>query len=59
MEIQEVVLQAMSKAGKALKPGELVDICGLTRPEVDKALKLLKKGELISSPKACYWEPKK
>lgn len=59
MEIQEKILQAMNNAGKALKPGELVDLCGLTRPEVDKALKQLKKEERISSPKACYWEPKK
>lgn len=58
MEIKETVLLAMKNAGKALKPGELVDLCGLTRPEVDKALKQLKKDELISSPKACYWESK-
>ncbi|MFA5816856.1 MAG: MarR family transcriptional regulator [Bacteroidales bacterium] len=59
MDIQELVLQAMNKAGKALKPGELVDLCGLTRPEVDKALKQLKKEERITSPKVCFWEPKK
>ncbi len=59
MDIHENVLQAMQKAGKALKPGELVDLCGLSRPEIDKALKQLKKEERISSPKACYWEPKK
>ncbi|MFA5816771.1 MAG: MarR family transcriptional regulator [Bacteroidales bacterium] len=59
MDIQELVLQAMNKAGKALKAGELVDLCGLTRPEVDKALKQLKKEERITSPKVCFWEPKK
>lgn len=59
MEIQEKVLMAMSKAGKALKAGDLVDLCGLTRPEVDKALKQLKKEERITSPKVCFWEPKK
>ncbi len=59
MEIQEQVLLAMSKAGKALKAGELVDLCGLTRAEVDKALKQLKKEERITSPKVCFWEPKK
>ena len=59
MEAREIVLQEMVKAGKALKPGELVDLCGLTRPEVDKAIKQLKKEELIQSPKVCYWEPKK
>ena len=59
MDIQELVLQVMNKAGKALKAGELVDLCGLTRPEVDKALKQLKKEERITSPKVCFWEPKK
>ena len=59
MEIQEKVLLAMNKAGKAVKPGELVDLCGLTRSEVDKALKKLKNEERITSPKVCYWEPKK
>ncbi|TSA35647.1 MAG: MarR family transcriptional regulator [Porphyromonadaceae bacterium] len=59
MEIQEKVLLAMNKAGKALKAGELVDLCGLTRPEVDQALKQLKKEERIVSPKVCFWQPKK
>lgn len=59
MEIQETLLLAMSKAGKALKAGELVELSGLSRPEVDKALKQLKKEDRITSPKVCYWEPKK
>jgi DNA-binding transcriptional regulator GbsR (MarR family) len=59
MEIKESILQAMNKAGKALKAGELVELTGLSREEVDKGLKILKKEELISSPKVCYWEPKK
>jgi predicted transcriptional regulator len=59
MESAEQVLQIMNEAGKALKPGELVDLSGLSRAEVDKALKLLKKEERITSPKVCFWEPKK
>jgi len=59
MENQEKVLQVMASAGKALKAGEIVDLSGLTRPEVDKVLKQLKKEERITSPKVCYWEPKK
>jgi len=59
MESEEKVLQAMKQAGKALKAAELVDLSGLTRPEVDKALKQLKKDERITSPKVCFWEPKK
>ena len=59
MDTHELLLLTMLKAGKALKPGELVEMSGLSRPEVDKALKLLKKEEKITSPKACFWEPKK
>jgi predicted transcriptional regulator len=59
MDSQELILQAMRNAGKALKAGELVELCGLTRPEVDKALKQLKKEERITSPKVCFWEPNK
>jgi hypothetical protein len=59
MEHQEKLLQAMKQAGKALKAGELVDLCNLTRAEVDKAIKQLKKEERITSPKVCFWEPSK
>ena len=59
MEIKETILQAMEQAGKALKAGELAELTGLSREEVDKGLKILKKEELISSPKVCFWEPKK
>lgn len=59
MDNKEKILDAMRNAGKALKAGELVDLTGLGRPDVDKALKDLKKEERITSPKVCFWEPKK
>lgn len=59
MDTQELILQTMMKAGKALKAGEIVEMSGLSRPDVDKALKQLKKEEKITSPKVCFWEPKK
>ena len=55
---KQVVLDAMKTAGKPLKGGEIVDLCGLDKKEIDKAMKELKKDELITSPKRCYWEPK-
>ncbi len=57
-ENKQVVLDAMKKAGKPLKGGEIVELCGLDKKEVDKIMKVLKKDELIISPKRCYWEPK-
>jgi DNA-binding transcriptional regulator GbsR (MarR family) len=54
----EKVLQAMQNAGKPLKAGEIAEVSGLDKKEVDKAMKVLKKEEKIVSPKVCYWQPK-
>ena len=55
---KQVVLDAMKFAGKPLKGGEIVELSGLDKKDVDKVMKELKKDELIVSPKRCYWEPK-
>ncbi|MBI9053083.1 MAG: MarR family transcriptional regulator [Bacteroidales bacterium] len=58
METTQKVLDTMKGAGKALKAGEIAEIAGLDRKEVDKAMKVLKKEEKIVSPKVCFWEAK-
>jgi hypothetical protein len=58
VEATEMVLDAMKKAGEPLNAGKVVDMTGLERKEVDKAMNELKKSERIVSPKRCYWEPK-
>ncbi len=58
MKTTQKVLDAMKKAGKALKAGEIAEISGLDKKEVDKAMKALKEEEKIVSPKRCFWEPK-
>ncbi len=58
MDTTKKVLDAMKKAGKALKAGEIAELAGLDKKQVDKAMKDLKAEEKISSPKRCYWEPK-
>lgn len=58
MENTLKVLEAMKKAGKALKAGEIAEMSGLDKKEVDKAMKVLKEEEKIVSPKRCFWEPK-
>jgi hypothetical protein len=57
MDTSEVVLKTMKSAGKALSAGQIAEISGLDRKEVDKAMKVLKTGGKIVSPKVCYWEP--
>lgn len=54
----EKVLEILKVAGKPLKVGEIAEVSGLDKKEVDKAMKVLKKEERIVSPKFCYWEPK-
>ncbi len=59
METKEQILEAMKQAGMPLNAGKIVELTGLDRKEVDKAMKVLKTEELIVSPKRCFWEPKK
>lgn len=54
----ETVLQTMKKAGKPLKAGEIAELSGLDKKEVEKAMKLLQKEEKIESPKRCFWQAK-
>ena len=58
MENKKVVLDALRSADEPLKTGEIAELCGLDKKEVDKAMKDLKKEEAIVSPKRCYWEVK-
>ncbi len=55
---KEKVLEAMSSAQKALKAGEIAELTGLDKKDVDKAMQELKSEGLIVSPKRCYWQPK-
>ncbi|WP_457638758.1 HTH domain-containing protein [Persephonella sp.] len=57
MSVEEKVLQAMKEAGKPLKTGEIAEITGLDKKEVEKAIKKLKKEGKIESPKRCYYAP--
>lgn len=59
MGVVNLVLDTMKKAGKPLKAGEIADLSGIDKKEVDKVMKKLKSEEKIISPKRCYWEPSK
>ena len=58
MESAEKVLIAMKEAGVPLNAGKIVELTGLERKEVDKAMKVLKANDAIVSPKNCFWQPK-
>jgi hypothetical protein len=55
---KEKILAAMKSAGKPLKAGEIAELTGLDKKEVDKLMKLLKDDGAIVSPKVCFWQPK-
>lgn len=58
MDTEKKVLDTMKKAGEPLNAGKIAELSGLDRKEVDKAMKALKTGGKIVSPKRCYWQPK-
>ncbi len=55
----EKVLEVLANAGKPMKAGEIADLSGIDKKEVDKAIKKLKAEEKITSPKVCFYEVKK
>ncbi len=58
MDAADKVLETMKKAGEPVNTGKIVELSGMDRKEVEKAMKTLKKEERIVSPKRCYWQPK-
>lgn len=59
MDNKEKVLEAMRSAGEPVNAGKIVELSGLERADVDKAMKELKKEGAIVSPIRCKWEPAK
>ncbi|MBU2602871.1 MAG: MarR family transcriptional regulator [Actinobacteria bacterium] len=57
MEPLQQVLEAMKQAGEPVNAGKLVELTGLDRKLVDKAMADLKKSGEIVSPKRCFWQP--
>jgi biotin operon repressor len=51
------VLDAMKKAGKPVRPGDLAEQLGLDSKEISKIIQDLKKEGAVVSPKRCFWAP--
>jgi predicted transcriptional regulator len=58
MEANEKVINTLKKAGKELKAGEIADMSGLDKKDVDKAIKKLTTEGKIFSPRRCYFNLK-
>ena len=58
MDAKEQVLKTLAESDKPLKGGEIAEISGLDKKDVDKAIKVLKADEKIFSPKRCFYNVK-
>jgi len=59
MEKKELVLKALLESEEPLRPGDVVEKTGLSKEDVDKAIKKLKDEGKIESPKRCYYQAKR
>lgn len=55
MEANDKVIATLKKAGKELKAGEIAEMSGLDKKDVDKAIKKLTAEGKVHSPKRCYF----
>ena len=53
--MEKKVMDAMKKAGKPVKPGDIAKETGLDSKEVSKIINELKKSGKVISPKRCYY----
>lgn len=58
-EKEQMVLEAMEKAGKPVRPGDVAKMVGLAKDEVSKIIRSLKKKGKVTSPKRCFYAPAK
>ena len=56
MSQTETVFRVMKEAAKPLRSSEIMELSGLDKSTVDKAMKELKDTEVIFSPKRCFWQ---
>lgn len=54
---EKKVLNAMKKAGKPVRPGDVAKMLGEESKEISKVISSLKKKGVVHSPKRCFYEP--
>ncbi|MBI5572857.1 MAG: MarR family transcriptional regulator [Desulfomonile tiedjei] len=54
---EKLVLGAMKKAGKPVRPGDVAKSLDLDSKEVSKIIDSLKKQGFVVCPKRCYYAP--
>lgn len=56
--MSNLVIDALRRVGKPMKAGEIAEVTGMEKKEVDKQIKLLKTEDKIFSPKRCFYDIK-
>jgi len=51
----ETIIKTLKESKEPLKAGDIAEIAGIDKKEVDKAIKALKKEGKIATPKRCYY----
>ena len=59
MDVKEKVLEVLNNSAEPLKGGQIAEISGLDKKDVDKAIKALKSEEKIISPKRFFYAANK
>ncbi|RLC24771.1 MAG: MarR family transcriptional regulator [Deltaproteobacteria bacterium] len=57
--MEQKIIETLQSAGKALKSGEIAELSGMDKKDVDKGIKLLKSENKIYSPKRCFYDIQK
>lgn len=56
-ENEKIVIDAMKKAGKPVRPGDVAKSIDMDSKEVSKIIGSLKKKGMVVSPKRCFYAP--
>jgi len=59
MELSEIIISTLTKAGKPMKSSEIAVAAGIEKNDVDKVIKKLQKEEKIFSPQRCFFDIQK
>jgi len=57
--MESKILNTILSVGKPLKAGEIAELSGIDKKEVDKIVKTLKTEGKIFSPKRCFYDVSK
>jgi chromosome segregation and condensation protein ScpB len=57
--MKDIVLKTLMAAKKPLRPGEIAELAGMDKNDVEKAISELKKEDKVYSPKRCFYDIKK